>query len=237
MLSKLLHPCLLSILPPACILCDAVCESDVNLCQTCIADLPYLRQACKICGQPLNQYHLICGECLENPPVYSCLITPFYYQFPVDFIITAIKFHNKLAYTKPLGLLLAQTIQQRVANLPEIIIPIPLHPKRLKERGYNQALEIARPISRQLGIPIDYQSCIRLKATPPQTGLKTKQRQQNIKNAFHIQRDFSAKHVALLDDVVTTGSTVMELAKLLKAYGIESIQVWCCARTILTQCI
>lgn len=236
MLSKLLHQCLHSIMPPICILCDEACENDINLCQACITDLPDIKQACQICSHPLNHNNLVCGECLKSPPIYNCLITPFYYQFPVDFIVTAIKFHNKLAYTKTLGLLLAQTIQQRVANLPEIIIPIPLHPKRLKERGYNQALEIARPISRRFGIPIDYQSCVRLKSTSPQTSLKIRQRQQNIKNAFHIQRDFAAKHVALLDDVITTGSTVTELSKLLKAYGVESIQVWCCAKTILTGC-
>ncbi|MDF2867854.1 MAG: hypothetical protein K0S11_1324 [Gammaproteobacteria bacterium] len=234
MLKKRLNQCLDLILPPACILCDAACKSTINLCQACIADLPYIKQACKTCGLPLSNANLTCGACLINPPIYDRLVTPFYYQHPLNFIVTAIKFHNKLNYAKILGLLLADAVRQRVFNLPEIIIPIPMHRERLKERGYNQALEIARPISRLLDIPIDYQSCARLKSTSPQTGLKTKQRRQNIKNAFHIRRDFTAKHVALVDDVVTTGSTITELCKVLKSYGVKHIQIWGCARTVLT---
>jgi ComF family protein len=115
---------------------------------------------------------------------------------------------------------------------PELIIPVPLHEKRLKERGYNQSLEIARPIARQLKIPLAISVCDRIKHTPPQSSLSKYERQQNLHGAFSIHRTIPVKHVVIFDDVVTTGSTVVELGKILHQAGIERVDVWCVARTV-----
>ena len=123
------------------------------------------------------------------------------------------------------------SIKHRKSNLPECIIPVPLHPQRLRVRGFNQALELARIIAKQLNIPLNYSLCQRDKSTPFQSGLSAKQRKQNLKNAFIVTKPHAYKHVAIFDDVVTTGTTVNELAKQLKNSGVETIEVWAIART------
>ena len=233
MLKRFFKQCLTTLLPYHCILCDAVSDSSLDLCKDCQADLPFIKHGCQYCNIPLAAESLICGTCLKHPPLYYKLLAAFCYQHPLNYLIAAIKFHNRLNYTQVLGYLLAKNVQSRLEHYPKLIIPVPLHKKRLAARGYNQALEIARPVSKLLHIPIDYQSCSRIKATAAQTDLKHKQRARNVKNAFHICQDFEAKHVAIIDDVVTTGSTVNELSKILKAYGVEHVDVWCCARTHL----
>lgn len=233
MFKTFLSKSLASLLPQQCILCASSTHTEKGLCQACIADLPLIKRPCQHCGMPLTKTNLICGKCITNPPPYSQLIAPFLYKNPLDHIVSALKFHNKLTYTELLGTLVAAELPKRIQHMPEIIIPVPLHKGRLKERGYNQALEIAKPISRLLQIPIDYRSCMRHKLTQAQTGLTIGERKLNIKNAFQIQRDFSAKSVAIFDDVVTTGSTANELCNVLKSYGVKHIQIWCCARTIL----
>jgi ComF family protein len=115
-------------------------------------------------------------------------------------------------------------------NPPDCIIPVPLHPLRLKQRGFNQALEIARPIAKKLKIPIDTTHCLRIVATLPQAAISATARKHNIKNAFIVNPLLKAKHVAIVDDVLTTGSTVTELAQRLKKSGVQKIDIWCCAR-------
>jgi len=117
--------------------------------------------------------------------------------------------------------------------MPEIIIPVPLHRTRLRERGFNQALEIARPIARSLSIPVDYKSCERVRKTSAQSLLPAAERRKNIKGAFRVTRPIAARHVAILDDVMTTGHTVQELAATLRKAGVERIDVWVVARTSL----
>jgi ComF family protein len=119
--------------------------------------------------------------------------------------------------------------------LPSLIIPVPLHPKRLRERGFNQALEIAKPISKKLKIPIDKKSCYRIRHTAAQSGLSQSDRLKNLANAFEMKKPLIAKHIALIDDVMTTGQTLMELANLLYKNGVEKIDIWCCAKTFLSQ--
>lgn len=148
-------------------------------------------------------------------------------------MITGLKFQQKLIYAKLLSELFIQQIQKNydAESLPELIIPMPLHRNRLQERGFNQAVEIARLIVKKLRIKIDLKSCRRVRATVAQTTLPAAQRKDNIKNAFYIASNLSAKHIAILDDVVTTGYTVTELAQELRKSGVERIDVWCCART------
>jgi ComF family protein len=116
---------------------------------------------------------------------------------------------------------------------PEWIIPVPLHAERLRERGYNQALEIARPIAKKLQIPLQTRYCTRILPTLAQASMTAEERRRNMKNAFAVEELFQARHVAIVDDVLTTGSTVSEFARMLKKSGVARVDVWCCARTVL----
>jgi len=132
-----------------------------------------------------------------------------------------------------LGDLMAEALEGRLSNakhLPDFIIPVPLHASRLRERGYNQALELAKPIAKRFNLPLLSNGCVRNKATLPQSELPAEERFNNIKDGFTVQRNCAAKHVAIVDDVMTTGSTVNVLAKALKEAGVQTVDVWICAR-------
>ena len=218
-----------------CLLCLSPTNNTYQLCSHCEADLPSNSSHCIFCASPFStnilKNNLVCGQCQKKPPHYTTSTIPNLYAPPLKELIGQFKFHGNI-YCAPL---LAQTflrsVKHRKNNLPECIIPVPLHKKRLRERGFNQSLELARIVSEQLQIPLDYTLCQRKKSTPFQSGLSAKQRQQNLKNAFHLKKTHAYKHVAIFDDVVTTGTTVNELAKQLKLSGIETIEVWAIART------
>ncbi len=215
-----------------CRLCDTVNQHPgIDICEYCISELPYINQSCSRCALPmLNTDSPVCGSCLSQPPCYDVLLSPFEYRFPIDKFITELKFQQKLYCRQTLGKLFSNFIQSRKTPLPECIVPVPLHPKRLQQRGYNQSLEIAQIVSKNLNIPIERHWCERLKNTEPQSGLDAKNRQHNIKNAFNIKTPHHYKHIAIFDDVVTTGHTVEALAKLLRQENVNIIQVWSMAR-------
>jgi len=149
-------------------------------------------------------------------------------------LIVKLKFQQQLSHAKLFGVLMAQAILQdwyQGRLLPDVIIPVPLHPLRLRERGFNQAVEIARPIARMTGIPIDIHGVKRIRHTKAQSSLPATERDKNIANAFMIDSDYRGKYIAVLDDVITTGCTVRELCRRLSANGASRIDVWCCART------
>ena len=148
-------------------------------------------------------------------------------------MILKLKFNHALLHAHILGHLLAKKIRvEWYINkpLPNRIIPVPLHPIRLKERGFNQAVEIARPIAKHLKLPLNYHIGQRMKHTTAQAVLPARQRQKNMKNAFVVTHDLSNQHIAIIDDVITTGRTIREFASALKSAGAQRIDVWCCAR-------
>ena len=219
-----------------CLLCLTPTQNMHLLCPGCEKDLPKNDCHCIICSVPFVSSHnqqdvLICGKCQKSPPHYTTSIIPHIYSSPLKQLITQLKFHHNLSYAPVLAHSFIESVKERKNILPECIIPVPLHSERLRERGFNQALELARIISKQLKIPLDYSLSQRNKATPFQSGLSAKQRKQNLKNAFSIKKSKTYKHVAIFDDVVTTGTTVNELAKQLKQNGVEIIEVWAIART------
>jgi len=235
-IKNLLPQVLPRLLPNSCIFCHTPCKkSTVDICQHCLSELPWLEHTCYQCGNPMppmNNSLDLCGSCLATPPYFDQLISLFHYHSPVNRMITSLKFSNQLHYAHLFAALLMKKLQQTAHyQLPEAIIPMPLHRKRLCERGFNQALEIAKPMAKALSIPIDINSCIRNKATEPQAQMHAKQRQQNLVDAFSIPSKLLYQHVAIVDDVVTTGTTVNELAKTLRKAGVHQIDVWCCART------
>lgn len=212
-----------------CVLCDIPTNQD--LCEPCYNHLPQLPpNHCPICLWPVPTAE-ICGACLAKPPAFTRTIAALRYTFPVDALIHTLKYQTNLAIAPILAKLLITRLKT-TERMPDIIIPMPLHPVRLRERGFNQAMEISRYISKHMGIILLPDSCLRIKHTPPQTGLPWKDRQKNIRKAFSCKIELSGKHVALVDDVMTTGATLNELAKALRKQGAAEISNWVIARAI-----
>ena len=214
--------------PPTCLLCGAPGLAYRDLCLGCYRDLPRNDNACRRCALPITGGTL-CGQCQRSPPFFDHALAPLRYQTPVDFLIQGLKFHRQLVVARLLGELLAEVLEH--VSPPEFIIPIPLHRQRLRQRGFNQALELARPVARQLHIPLLSNHVRRTRPTPAQSTLDLKTRQANVREAFALNSAIPGRHVAIVDDVMTTGSTVNELSRLLRRAGVEKIQVWACART------
>lgn len=214
-----------------CMLCQQESCRDV-VCAQCRKLLPVVRHACRQCGLPLqDQYATVCGHCLQHPPYIDHTISLFHYATPMAEMICRLKFQQGLEYARGLGELMADRLKELKPDVPQALIPVPLHPKRMRNRGYNQALEMARPVSRQLQIPIDTQLCFRSRYTHEQSQLSIKERKRNIRKAFSLYaKTKQYLHVAVIDDVVTTGHTVNELARVLKQMGIQRVDVWTCCR-------
>lgn len=255
-----MHQLAYYLLPSACVLCCHPTQNTFSLCAYCQQNLPSLSHYCQICGnilpaypttsllgtyradaKPINQYQetpqlVTCGACLHRPPPYDRTYTLFAYEQPIIKLITGLKFHGQLSYASILGHLLAKKIQSlwyRDQLLPACILPVPLHPLRLRERGFNQALEIARPISKICRIPIDYHGIQRTKHTTPQHRLPATTRYLNIQHAFCKIKNYQGQHIAVLDDVITTGHTITECCKVLKQAGARRIDIWCCAHSYM----
>ena len=212
------------ILPAICVLCGAKTGRKMNLCLACENDLPRFKYACWQCGLPLVSDRVNrCGQCIQKPPPFNRTLALCSYEKPIAALIMSIKFQQNLCYTKLLGNLLASHVAQQYQHepLPECIIPVPLYKKRLGKRGFNQALEIARPIAKQLQLAMPYKTCRRVKATKAQAETPAKQRANNVKDAF-IVSTLSAKHVAIVDDVITTGHTVAEVTRALRRVGVKT---------------
>jgi len=215
-----------------CVLCAERGEAGLDLCRACRLDLPVIETACERCAIPLpgaRQRGALCGHCQTEPPPFERCLAPFAYQAPLTHLLQDLKFNRRLALARTLGRLMAEWLADRGDGLPERLMPVPLHPARLRERGFNQSLELARPIARRLGLPLDIHACQRLRNTPPQAELSAKQRRGNIKGAFGVKGTL-AGHIAIIDDVMTTGSTVREMARTLRKAGAERVDVWLCAR-------
>ena len=217
--------------PPRCVLCGGSANGNMDLCEACRKDLPVNLHACSRCAMPVEQGEL-CGQCLLHPLPVELAWAPFRYAPPLDFLIKEFKFERKLVYGRVLASLLAETIQRRGIALPEYLVPVPLHSSRLRERGYNQAQELVRAISRQLGVPAAANCCRRLRSTLPQSGLSAVERARNVRDSFSVNHSVASRHVALVDDVMTTGHTVMELAREFRRSGAGRVDVWVCARAV-----
>ncbi|MEJ2508110.1 MAG: ComF family protein [Gammaproteobacteria bacterium] len=227
-------------LPARCVLCGAPGSDGRDLCAGCAADLPRLNpvlgQACSRCAAPLppSSPGAVCGRCLRRPPPHEATVAAFRYEPPLSRLITELKFHQRLHLARLLGEELAEAVAAALAlradEAPQVIVPVPLHRARLRERGYNQALELARPVAARLDIPLAPSLCERVRATSAQTDLPAGRRRANVRGAFRANDCSGIDRVALVDDVLTTGHTVAELARVLKRAGVRRVEVWGCAR-------
>ncbi len=217
-----------SLLAQDCLLCGAESGRAI-LCPACADDLPRLpERRCPQCALPTPQAE-ICGRCLKNPPHYDATLAAFRYDFPVDKLIQSFKYAHRLAVGRYFGERLAGLARSCDADL---IIPLPLHMQRLRERGFNQALELARPVGKACAWPIAADLCSRARNTPAQAGLPWRERGKNMRGAFRCNGDLSGKRIALVDDVMTTGASLDECARTLKLHGATEVTLLVVARAL-----
>jgi len=209
-----------------CLLCGAESAPEL-LCAACAPEFPALPETCPRCALP-SPTAAVCGSCLNRPPYFDATLALWRYEFPCDRLVQALKYRARLA----LSGFFARNLASR--HLPEVdlVVPMPLHPKRLAERGFNQALEIARGVARHLGRPIEPRGVLRVKDTLPQTELPYEERAKNVRGAFLCKLDLSGASVAVVDDVMTTGATLNELARALKRAGATRVENFVIARTV-----
>lgn len=223
-----------SLITLSCLLCRGACQWPARLCQGCTNGLPRTQHACTLCSEPLpppNDDHL-CGVCQKRGRSFDSCVAALLYLPPVSNMLQQLKYNDNLAFSLPLTNLLADTLQKhyRFEPLPEVILPVPLHRRRLLKRGYNQSTVLARHLSQHMKIPVHHRLLTRHQATLPQLDLTPDQRRSNVRNTFTCAVN-RYRHVALVDDIVTTGATVEELSRLLKRHGTRTVDVWCIART------
>lgn len=217
-----------ALLPKRCSVCDM--HDTHGFCADCRQLLPWIMTGCEICGTELLEVG-VCGACQARRPYYDHAVIPFKYREPVSRQIQTLKYHEQLVHASNLGAMICMRVWKDPQPLPEVLIPVPLHSARLRQRGYNQAMEIARWVGKELGIEVNYKLLARVKNTASQTGLGEKERHVNMRGAFQATLPMKYARVGLVDDVVTSGSTVNAAARALKRAGVETVSVWAAART------
>jgi ComF family protein len=217
------------VLPLRCLLCGGAGANGVDLCVDCAAELPRNPSCCARCALPLAIPAALCGECQRRAPPWDAAWAPFRYGWPLDRLESRYKFSADLAAGRALSALWQR--EPRPVELPQLLFVVPLHRSRLRQRGYNQALELARPLARSLGVPLRHDVLQRQRRTDAQTELDAISRRRNVRGAFTL-RDGGVlpAHVAILDDVMTTGATLAECARVLKRAGVARVDVWALAR-------
>jgi ComF family protein len=217
------------LLPLRCLLCGAAGAKGIDLCADCAADLPRNHSCCARCALPLAIPAALCGECQRYAPPWDGAWAPFRYGWPLDRLESRYKFGADLAAGRVLS-----TLWQREScpvALAQCLLTVPLHRRRLRQRGYNQALELARPLARALGLPLRHDVLQRTRSTEAQTELDAISRRRNVRGAFALRHGIELPaHVAILDDVMTTGATLAECARVLKRGGVQRVDVWALAR-------
>lgn len=218
-----------AVLPQDCFLCGAA-SGDELLCCACGSDLPRLPALrCPVCALPTPQGET-CGACLKSPPHFDATLACFSYAFPVDRLVQALKYRHRLAVSGYLANALRAASPPPVSA--DLLLALPLSAQRLRQRGFNQALEIARPLARHLGLPLPVDGYRRVVDTAPQASLPWKERHKNMQGAFECDLDFSGKAVIVVDDVMTTGATLNEFARTLKKHGAAKVINWVVARAL-----
>ena len=232
LLPGLLH----TLLPSGCVLCGALGKEAV--CTACSRDYTRDAQArCPCCANPLGSHDAArrCGACLADPPAFDATVVACDYAAPVDRLVLQLKFGGRLALAPWMAGRLREAIQARAGLVPpDLLCPVPLGPRRLVERGYNQALEMARPLSGALGIALAPRLLERQVDTPAQSGVAPGERRRNVRGAFALadgQPALAGRHVGVVDDVMTSGHTLDELAGVLKRAGAARVTNLVFART------
>ncbi|MBT8103971.1 MAG: ComF family protein [Gammaproteobacteria bacterium] len=223
-----------AIMPLRCVFCGTrLRQTEGRICGGCNRDLPWIGNACARCAEPVavelpSAVH--CAACQKREPLVEMTVTPLLYEFPVDAGLKALKFGRRLYYAPAFGeLLLAQ--MPRLPRDLDALLPVPLHWRRQAFRGFNQAVELCKPLARRHGLPI-IRSVVRRRATPYQSGLTAVLRRKNLRRAFVARNRLLFRHVLIVDDVVTTGETTRQLAATLIESGVRKVSVLAVARAV-----
>lgn len=219
-----------------CLLCDEQTDTAEPLCSACEAELPWLGGHCRVCALPLPEHDLLCGQCQKRPPGFARVEAPWRYAFPVDNLITRFKHQQQWPMGRLLAALLSHHLQHAFAEglpRPELLLPVPLGRKRLRSRGFNQAEMLASWLGQALQLPIQRHWLQRPGEGAHQQELNAAARKRNLRQAFALHQDaqIAGRHLALVDDVLTTGATAETLARLLLKAGAMRVDVYCLART------
>jgi ComF family protein len=232
----MLHLVYNALLPATCTLCDSKTDTGIDLCRACFNQLPHNHRHCKTCALPLHssphthlQPSIQCGNCLANSCIFDEACIPFLYRPPADFMVHQLKFSAERKFARLMGELLAGAAAS--ATRPDLLVPVPVHRDRYLERGFNQASSLASVIGKRLNIPVDTKLARRVVAQTPQAGLNARQRRTNVRGAFEADAVGDRRHIAIIDDVLTTRATGEALAKALKKSGCQHLSVWAFART------
>ena len=215
------------LLPGSCQFCGSAGAGLV--CAACQSELPWNRPACHGCALP-SPLGLACARCQKRPRAFDAAFAAFRYGTPSAQAVLGLKYAARFREARWLAQAMAEALRQRAEPLPTLLIPVPLHRGRLFRRGYNQSLELARHLGKALKIAVDAKAARRLRATPDQIGLSAAQRRRNLRGAFAVDERVAGLHIALLDDVMTTGATLDELARACKAAGAARVEAWAVAR-------
>jgi len=228
------------VLPPVCQLCGAA-GLGPDICAGCFRDLPRVRHACALCARPLKiipaggpEATPVCGRCLAQPPPWNAALAPLRYGFPVARMLRELKYEGRLLRARLLGELLGHWARSRQGSI-EVLLPVPLHPRRWRERGFNQARELAAAAGRVLRLEMVDNLCLRLRDTPPLWDLRAAQRRVVLKGAFKAADGVRGRRIALVDDVLTTGATAGAITQTLLRAGAARVEVWTIARAGLSQ--
>lgn len=219
-----------------CLICDEQADTAEPLCSACEAELPWLGGHCSVCALPLTGEGLICGQCQKRPPSFTRVEAPWRYAFPVDSLITRFKHQQQWPMGRLLAALLSHHLQHAFAEglpRPDLLLPVPLGRKRLRQRGFNQAGMLTEWLGKSLQLSVQEHWLQRLHEGAHQQELDAAARKRNLRKAFtlHPQARVVGRHVALIDDVLTTGATAEALACLLMKAGAARVDIYCLART------
>lgn len=221
---------------PDCLLCNGAGDGSLPICHACENELPWLGAHCEICAVPLPDRGLVCGQCLRRPPAFARVEAPWRYGFPVDGLITRFKHQARWPLGRLLADLLAQHLQHAYSEglpKPDLLLPVPLSRKRLRERSFNQAEMLSDWLAHSLNLAHDTRWLLRPQDTAHQQDLDAIARQRNLRRAFALssRAQVQGRHLALVDDVLTTGATAEAIARLLRKAGAERVDIYCLART------
>ncbi len=199
-------------------------------CEDCERDLAQEDPKCPVCARN-SPASLKCGTCTTKQPNFTKTVALFKYQYPTNNLIKAFKYNNRPELANCFADRLTKKLLCEEGAMPKTLLPTPLHSKRQRHRGYNQSLELAHQLGKKLGIDVNSSLCRRIKNTAPQSKLPMKRRKENVKGAFQLIDHKMPGHIAIIDDVITTGATVDEIAGLLIKAGCQRVDVWSVART------
>lgn len=224
------------LLPRSCLLCGSAADATVltGLCIPCVHALPRLPlPCCPVCATPLTAPAPCCGTCLGTPPAYDATHAVLRYAAPLDRLVQQLKFGGGRSFHRLASAdFLAAAMRSGPPPAGDLVMPVPLAPARLRERGFNQALEIARPLAQALRLPLDALSLTRVRDTLQQSRLPWRTRRANVRSAFACSRDLSGLRVIVIDDVMTTGATLDAVARALKEHGAAQVSNWVAARAL-----